>query len=82
VPVGRVGDVMADARRRRRNVRKLKIIEHSSQDLLIQASAPTEDGDYPQGGWTLLHRDSAVGSAILTELQARQDSVLPPETYK
>jgi hypothetical protein len=59
---------MADARRRRRNVRKLKIIEHISLDGVIQApGGPTEDGDYPHGGWTVPHRDPAVGSAILAE---------------
>jgi hypothetical protein len=37
---------MAYARRRRRNVRKLKIIEHTSLDGVIQApGGPTEDGD-------------------------------------
>jgi hypothetical protein len=33
-------------------MRKLKIIEHISLDGVIQApGGPTEDGDYPNGGW-------------------------------
>jgi hypothetical protein len=64
----------------RRNVRKLKIIEHISLNL-IQAPGPTEDGDYPRGGWTV-YPDPAVGSAILAERQIPQDSVLPPLRYK
>lgn len=49
-------------------MRKLKIIEHISLDGVIQApGGPTEDGDYPHGGWTVPHRDPAVGGAILAE---------------
>jgi dihydrofolate reductase len=73
---------MADARRRRRKVRKLKIIEHISLDGVIQApGAPTEDGDYPHGGWTVPHRDPAVGGAILAGHAKSFDLLLGRHTY-
>jgi dihydrofolate reductase len=73
---------MADARRRRRNVRKLKIIEHISLDGVIQApGGRTEDGDCPHGGWTVPHRDPAVGGAILAEHAKSFDLLLGRHTY-
>jgi dihydrofolate reductase len=73
---------MADASRRRRNVRKLKIIEHISLDGVIQApGSPTEDGDYPPGGWTAPYRDPVVGAAILAEHAKSFDLLLGRHTY-
>jgi hypothetical protein len=49
-------------------MRKLKIIEHISLDGVIQApGGPTEDGDYPHGGWTAPYHDPAVGETVLAE---------------
>jgi dihydrofolate reductase len=63
-------------------MRKLKIIEHISLDGVIQApGGPTEDGDYPHGGWTAPHRDPAVGGAILAEHAKGFDLLLGRRTY-
>jgi dihydrofolate reductase len=63
-------------------VRKLKIIEHISLDGVIQTpGGPTEDGDYPNGGWTVPHRDPAVGGAILAEHAKSFDLLLGRHTY-
>jgi dihydrofolate reductase len=63
-------------------MRKLKIIEHISLDGVIQApGGPNEDGDYPYGGWTVPHRDPAVGGAILAEHSKNFDLVLGRHTY-
>jgi len=66
----------------RRNMRKLKIIEHISLDGVIQApGGPTEDGDYPHGGWTAPHRDPAIREAILVEHAKSFDLLLGRHTY-
>jgi len=63
-------------------MRKLKIIEHISLDGVIQApGAPTEDGDYPHGGWTVPHSDPAVGEAIVAEHGQDFDLLLGRHTY-
>ncbi len=63
-------------------MRKLKIIEHISLDGVIQApGGPTEDGDYPHGGWTVPHRDPVVGGAILAEHAKSFDLLLGRRTY-
>jgi dihydrofolate reductase len=63
-------------------VRKLKIIEHISLDGVIQApGSPTEDGDYPHGGWTAPHRDPAVRGTILAEHAKSFDLLLGRHTY-
>jgi dihydrofolate reductase len=63
-------------------MRKLKIIEHISLDGVIQApGGPTEDGDYPYGGWTVPHRDPAVGGTILAEHARSFDLLLGRHTY-
>lgn len=64
LPAGHVGDAMPrpEARRRKRSMRNIKVIEPISLDCVIQApSHQTEFGDYPYGGRTVLHRDPAVG---------------------
>jgi dihydrofolate reductase len=73
---------MAEARRRRSNMRKLKIIEHISLDGVIQApGGPTEDGDYPHGGWAVPHHDPAVGEAIRAAHGQGFDLLLGRHTY-
>jgi dihydrofolate reductase len=63
-------------------MRSTKIIEHISLDGVIQApSAPKEDGDYPYGGWTVPHRDPAVGEAILAAHCQPFDLLLGRRTY-
>jgi dihydrofolate reductase len=63
-------------------LRQIKIIEHISLDGVIQApGGPTEDGDYPYGGWTVPHRDPVVGGAILAEHATSFDLLLGRRTY-
>jgi dihydrofolate reductase len=63
-------------------MRKLKIIEHISLDGVVQApGGPTEDGDYPYGGWTVPHRDPAIGGAVLAEHAKPFDLLLGRRTY-
>ena len=43
-------------------MRKLEIIEQVSLDgVILTPSGLIEDGDYLYGGWTVPHRDPAVG---------------------
>jgi hypothetical protein len=47
-------------------MRKLKIFEHISLDGVIQApGGADDDGDYPDGGWTVPFRDPAGGGVTL-----------------
>ena len=63
-------------------MRKIKIMEHISLDGVIQApGGPTEDGDYPYGGWTVPHRDPAIGGAVLEEHAKSFDLLLGRRTY-
>ena len=63
-------------------MRKIRIIEHVSLDGVIQApSSPSEDGDYPYGGWTVPHGDPAVGEAILAAHGKGFDLLLGRRTY-
>lgn len=63
-------------------MRKIKIMEHISLDGVIQApGGPTEDGDYPYGGWTVPHRDPAIGAAVVAEHAKGFDLLLGRRTY-
>jgi hypothetical protein len=46
-------------------MRKIRIIEQISLDGVIQTpGGPSEDGDYPHGGWAVPHSDPAAGEAM------------------
>lgn len=63
-------------------MRKIKIMEHISLDGVIQApGGPTEDGDYPYGGWIVPHRDPAIGGAVVAEHAKSFDLLLGRRTY-
>jgi len=63
-------------------MRKIKIMEHISLDGVVQApGGPTEDGDYPYGGWTVPHRDPAIGGAVVAEHAKSFDLLLGRRTY-
>jgi dihydrofolate reductase len=63
-------------------MRKIKIIEHISQDGVIQApGGPKEDGDYPYGGWTVPYRDPAAREVIVAEHAKSFDLLLGRRTY-
>src|ERR1700688_4781634 len=49
----------------RLKMRKIRIIEQSSLDGVIQApGGRDEDGDYAHGGWAMPYFDTAMGEAI------------------
>lgn len=63
-------------------MRQLKILEQISLDGVIQApGGPTEDGDYPYGGWVVPHRDPLVGETVLAEHAKKFDLLLGRRTY-
>jgi dihydrofolate reductase len=63
-------------------MRTIKMIEHISLDGVIQApGGPTEDGDYPHGGWTAPYRDPAIGEAVLAGHARSFDLLLGRRTY-
>jgi dihydrofolate reductase len=63
-------------------MRTIRIIEHISLDGVIQApGGPKEDGDYPYGGWSIPHSDSAVGQAIVAAHSEPFDLLLGRRTY-
>src|SRR5579862_7103759 len=50
--------------RRRRDMRKLRIFEHSSLDGVIEMPDGLEGGDFPYGDWTARYRSPAGGQAL------------------
>ena len=60
-------------------MRKLKIIEHTSLDGVIQVSG--EDGDFPYGDWTAPYRTPAGRDAMLAAHGERFDLLLGRRTY-
>jgi dihydrofolate reductase len=63
-------------------MRKIRIIEQISLDGVIQApGGPTEDGDYPHGGWVVPHFDLAIGEAIDAAHGKTFDLLLGRRTY-
>src|ERR1044072_3938214 len=59
-------------------MRKLKIIEHTSLDGVIQN---TGEGDFPYGDWTAAYRSPAGRDAMLAEHGESFDLVLGRRTY-
>jgi dihydrofolate reductase len=67
---------------KRRDMKKIKIIEHISLDGVIQApGGPNEDGDYPYGGWAAPHSDPAAAEAIVKAQGEAFDLLLGRRTY-
>jgi dihydrofolate reductase len=63
-------------------MRKLKFIEHSSLDGVIQVSGgPSEDGDFPYGDWTAPYRSPAGLATVLAAHGERFDLLLGGRTY-
>jgi dihydrofolate reductase len=60
-------------------MRKLKIIEHTSLDGVIQVSG--EDGDFPYGDWTAPYRTPAGRDAMLAAYGGSFDLLLGRRTY-
>ena len=60
-------------------MRKLKIIEHTSLDGVIQVSG--DDGDFPYGDWTAPYRTPAGRDAMLAAHGERFDLLLGRRTY-
>jgi dihydrofolate reductase len=60
-------------------MRKLKIIEHTSLDGVIQVSG--DDGDFPYGDWTAPYRTPAGRDALLAAHGERFDLLLGRRTY-
>jgi dihydrofolate reductase len=62
-------------------MRKIRIIEHISQDGVIQGpGGPNEDG-YLHGGWAVPHADPAGGEAIVAAQGEVFDLLLGRRTY-
>jgi dihydrofolate reductase len=62
-------------------MRKIRIIEHISLDGVVQGpGGPNEDG-YLHGGWSVPHRDPAVGAAIVAAHGEAFDLLLGRRTY-
>jgi len=63
-------------------MRKIRIIEHSSLDGVIQApGGRNEDGDYPHGGWTAPYRSAAGREAVAEAQGSSFDLLLGRRTY-
>ena len=60
-------------------MRKLKIIEHTSLDGVIQVSG--DDGDFPYGDWTAPYRTPAGRDAIMAAHGESFDLLLGRRTY-
>jgi dihydrofolate reductase len=60
-------------------MRKLKIIEHTSLDGVIQHS--TDDDDFPYGDWTAPYRTPAGRDAVLAAYGESFDLLLGRRTY-
>jgi dihydrofolate reductase len=60
-------------------MRKLRIIEHSSLDGVIQHSA--DDGDFPYSDWTVPYRSPAGRDAVMAAYGGNFDLLLGRRTY-
>ncbi len=60
-------------------MRRLKIMEHTSLDGVIQVSG--DGSDFPHGDWTAPYRTSAGRDAVLAEHGDRFDLLLGRRTY-
>jgi dihydrofolate reductase len=60
-------------------MRKLKIIEHISLDVVIQVSG--DDGDFPYGDWAAPYRTPAGRDAVMAAHGKRFDLLLGRRTY-
>jgi dihydrofolate reductase len=62
-------------------MRKIRIMEHTSLDGVIQPGGPNENSDFANGGWTAPYR-TAAGAATVAEAQGESfDLLLGRRTY-